>query len=57
MSDSLFKPVLDTSEGTLTANQVQGVFGEFKPVIDDAQTAAPSAKAVSEWRLLQDVGY
>lgn len=26
--------------GTLTANQVQGVFGEFLPVLDNVQTAA-----------------
>lgn len=43
MSDSLFRPVLDEQEGTFTANQVQGVFGEFVPVIDDAQgDEAPS---------------
>lgn len=40
--DSLFKPVLDISEGDFTANQIQGVFGMFVPVLDDNQGAVSS---------------
>ena len=55
--DSLFRPVLDISEGTFTANQVQGVFGEFVPVLDDAQGAAVAATTNVNWRNLLGVGF
>lgn len=46
--DSLFKPVLDASEGDFTANQIQGVFGMFVPVLDDEQGAAAPSTSVKD---------
>ena len=58
--DSLFRPVLDISEGAFTVNQIQGVFGEFVPVLDDEQgVVAPPASGFTyiPQRMRMGMGY
>lgn len=52
MKDSIFAPVLDISDGTLTSNQVQGVLGLFVPVLDDSQGAPVESPATAKPAIL-----